>query len=403
MVPSFFVFLDEIPLSPNGKADRRALPEADAARRERPQVYVAPRDRVESQLCEVWERLLGVSPVGIKDNFFNLGGHSLLALSLIAEVQKRFGRLLPLATMFEEGTVEHLARVVREQMTPASASPLVAIQPGGSRRPVFFVHVGSGNVLCYLDLARHLGDDQPFYGLQDPSLSGAAPPFESIEEMASAYVRHLRAVQPAGPYVLGGWSFGGLVAFEMACRLTAAGQEVARLAVLDSVTPEIERRLDRPRDAATLLAILAAEMHLPVSPSDLRPLDPEERLRVVAERMSRAGLVFDDPREYLRRNLAIFESRVRATLAYRPGPYAGRVSLFVASTPSEGEGFHRGGGPGHLDLPQSWAKLAAGGLDVFQVPGTHHEIAREPNVQVLAKLLRNCIAEAPEADPAVRR
>jgi amino acid adenylation domain-containing protein len=403
MVPSFFVFLDEMPLSPNGKVDRRALPEADAARRERPQVYVAPRDRVESQLCGVWERLLGVSTVGITDNFFNLGGHSLLALSLIAEVQKRFGRMLPLATLFEEGTVEHLARVVREQRTPASASPLVAIQPGGSRQPVFFVHVGSGNVLCYLDLARHLGDDQPFYGLQDPSLSGAAPPFGSIEEMASAYVRHLRALQTAGPYVLGGWSFGGLVAFEMACQLTAAGQEVALLAVLDSVTPEIERGLDRPRDDATLLAILAAEMYLPVSPSDLRPLDPEERLRVVAEQMSRAGLVFDDPCGYLRRHLAIFESRVRATLAYRPGPYAGRVSLFVASTPSEGEGFHRGGGPGRLDLTQSWAKLAAGGLDVLQVPGTHHEIAREPNVQVLAELLRNCIAGALETDPLARR
>jgi thioesterase domain-containing protein len=218
--------------------------------------------------------------------------------------------------------------------------------------------------------------------------------------MASAYVRHLRAVQTAGPYVLGGWSFGGLVAFEMACQLTAAGQEVALLAVLDSVTPEIERGLDRPRDDAALLAILAAEMYLPVSPSDLRRLAPEERLRVVAEQMGRAGLVFDDPRGYLRRQLAIFESRVRATLAYRPGPYAGRVSLFVASTPSEGEGFHRGGGPGRLDLRQSWAKLAAGGLDVLEAPGTHHEIAREPNVRVLAALLRDCIERASGTGPA---
>jgi thioesterase domain-containing protein len=336
-------------------------------------------------------KLLKVSPIGINDNFFNVGGHSLLALRLMAEVQQRLQRTLPLAVLFERGTIKELAKLLREQITSPESS-LVAIQPQGERTPVFFVHVGSGNVLCYLDLARYVGLDQPFYAIQDPSLLGTVPPFESLDGMAAHYVECIRAAQPSGPYLIGGWSFGGLVAFEMARQLTAAGAEVALLAILDSGTPEMEREFERRSDDAALLAILAHEMYLPVVATELRQLEPEQRLHFVADYMNRAGLIFDDAPEVVRRQLEIFKYRNRATLNYDPGPYAGGISLFVAGDrqPDEEEA------EALPDLIEGWRKLALGGLDVFSVPGAHHEIGREPNVQVLAGHLRSCIDQALE-------
>lgn len=387
MVPSLFVLLDALPLSANGKIDRRSLPAPDLSQ-SRQDSYVAPRDNVEIQLCEIWEKLLRISPIGINDNFFNVGGHSLLALRLIAEVQQYFQRTLPLAVLFERGTIKELAKLLREQIASPESS-LVAIQPQGERTPVFFVHVGSGNVLCYLDLARHLGSDQPFYAIQDPSLAGTVPPFESIEAMAAHYVQTIRGAQETGPYLIGGWSFGGLVAFEMARQLTAAGEQVSLLAILDSGTPEMEREFERRSDDAALLAILAHEMYLPVVAAELRQLDPEERLHFVAGYMQRAGLVFDDPLGFLSRQLDIFKYRNRASQNYDPGPYAGSISLFVAGDrqPEEEE-------QAFPDLIEGWRKLALDGLEVLSVPGAHHEIGREPNVQVLAAQLRSCIDRA---------
>jgi amino acid adenylation domain-containing protein len=382
MIPSLFVSLNSFPLSPNGKIDRKSLPAPDLSQ-SRSDSYVAPRDYVEIRLCEIWEKLLKVSPIGINDNFFSVGGHSLLALRLVAEVQQHFERTLPLVVLFERGTIKELAKLLREQIA-SPESTLVAIQPQGERTPVFFVHVGSGNVLCYLDLARYVGLDQPFYAIQDPSLLGTMPHFESIEAMAAHYVECIRAAQASGPYMVGGWSFGGLVAFEMARQLTAAGEEVSLLAILDSGTPEIEREFERRSDDAALLAILADEMSLPVTAAQLRQLEPEQRLHFVADQMNRAGLIFDNAAEVVRGQLETFKYRSRATIGYDPGPYAGAISLFVAGEKHPEE-------EAYPDLIEGWHNLALGGLEVFSVPGKHHEIGREPNVQVLAAHLRSCI------------
>jgi thioesterase domain-containing protein len=389
MIPSLFMLLEALPLSPNGKIDRKSLPAPDLSQ-SRPNGYVAPRDNVEIKLCEIWEKLLKVNPIGIKDNFFSVGGHSLLALRLMAEVQQHFQRTLPIAVLFERGTIKELAKLLREQIASPESS-LVPIQPQGERTPVFFVHVGSGNVLCYLDLARYVGLDQPFYAIQDPSLLGTMPPFESIEQMAEHYVQCIRGGQPSGPYLLGGWSYGGLVAFEMARQLTAAGEEVALLAILDSGTPEMERDFEKRADDAALLAILAHEMSLPVVAAELRTLEPERRLDLVADYMMRAGLIFDDAREVVRRQLEIFKYRNRATQSYDPGPYQGAISLFVADDRQPNEAEQAEELP---DLIEGWRNLAQGGLEVFSVPGAHHEIGREPNVQVLAGQLRSCIDRA---------
>ncbi|MDX6271914.1 MAG: hypothetical protein QOD28_3137, partial [Acidobacteriota bacterium] len=218
MIPAVFVLLDALPLTSNGKVNRRALPTPDLERAGAGDAFVAPRDFLEQPLIKIWEEVLGVKPIGVADNFFDLGGHSLLALRLMGEIQKQFGRELPLAILFEQPTVEHLAKALHQQFETLPHSPLVPLQPQGSRRPLFFVHVGSGQVLCYLELARQLGTDQPFYGLQDTSLytpqaADLSMPDIPIEKMAAYYIESLRAVQPEGPYLLGGWSFGGLIAY----------------------------------------------------------------------------------------------------------------------------------------------------------------------------------------------
>ncbi|HYN80431.1 MAG TPA: AMP-binding protein, partial [Gemmatimonadaceae bacterium] len=176
MVPSAFVMLHELPLTPNGKVDRRALPVPDQERPELERAFLAPRDTLELQLTKMWEKVLGVEPIGVKDNFFDLGGHSLLAVRLFAQIEKSFGRNLPLATLFQAPTIEQLADILRQQGWTSRWSSLVPIQPGGSKPPFYCMHAGGGQVFFYRDLAHRLGPDQPFYGLQIRTLNGVQMP-----------------------------------------------------------------------------------------------------------------------------------------------------------------------------------------------------------------------------------
>src|SRR5439155_12408102 len=178
--------------------------------------------------------------LGIHDNFFELGGHSLIAVPLFAQIEKQFGKRLPLATLFRAPTVADLAAAIESTCTDEQSS-LVPIQPNGSRPPFFCVHAIGGNVLEYYDLARHLPSDQPFYSLQSRGLHGKEAPHERIDAMAAHYIKELRELQPNGPYFLGGRSLGGIIAYEMACQLRAQGHEVGLLALLDSYPMGYER------------------------------------------------------------------------------------------------------------------------------------------------------------------
>src|SRR5690348_7451803 len=305
MVPAVYVQLPELPWAQNGKVDRRALPAP--ARDELRAELIVPKDFIEIPLLRLWENVLGVHPIGIRDNFFELGGHSILALRLMGAVQQRFGRELPLSILFEKPTVEHLAQALREELDTHAHSPLVSIQPEGSRLPIFFVHVGSGQVLCYVDLARRLGPDQPFYGLQDPHLYTREFPDVPIEEMSDHYVESVRQIQPHGPYLLGGWSFGGVVVLEMATQLKNQGEEVAWLGVLDAASPDwIRRRADLDHDAA-LLRILAHEMDVQIADGELESLTRDEMLACVAEKMRQAQLLLADPVLFIKRQLDVLK------------------------------------------------------------------------------------------------
>src|SRR5262249_3185298 len=201
MVPAAYVSLPALPLTPTGKVVRNALPAPDLARLGLGRDMVAPHDLVELQIAQEWEALLHVHPVGVTDNFFDLGGHSLLAVRLLTRIRQMFGQNIPLATLFQSATIEHLASYLRRTHASIPRSAVVGIQTEGTRRPLFCAHPVSGSVLSYVELARQLGPDQPFYGLQAPGLDGECKPFVVIEDLAAHYIDALRAIQPDGPYL----------------------------------------------------------------------------------------------------------------------------------------------------------------------------------------------------------
>ena len=395
MVPSSLIPVGSLPRHRSGKLDAAGL--ARQGPRERPH-FVAARDPLELQLTKIWEKLLQSGPVGVTDNFFELGGHSLLAARLFAQIERIFGKNLPLATLFDAPTIEHLAAILRSEGWAPSWSSLVAIQPGGSRPPLFCVHSAGGNVLTYRDLARRLGPDQPVYGLQAQGLDGKMPPHRRVEEMAAHYVGEIRSLQPEGPYHLGGSSFGGMIAFEMSQQLRALGQEVDVLALFDTWGPGYGRLLPETTLFGLMFSRLAQRVDLHVGnfliggPREKAAYVREKVLRVLrnvrkiarryAKRFHQYGSFRDKTPPALRQ---VERASFEAIYGYTPKPYAGKITLFRAHKQPSGI---------HPDPLMGWGSVAAGGLDVHEVPGYHGAIVYEPRVKILAEKLAACLDQA---------
>jgi amino acid adenylation domain-containing protein len=393
LVPTIFVHVEALPLLPNGKVDRKALPAPD---RSPAPSFVAPRTPSESLLAEIWAELLGVERIGVQDHFFERGGHSLLAVLLMARIENRFGKALPLATLFASPTLESLAARLTQAGSPGLGQrrlPLVAIQPQGDRVPFFCVHPVGGNVLCYLDLASQLGPQQPFYALQTPD-SGEGPGApalpSSIEQMAALYVKELRQVQPRGPYRLGGWSMGGLVAFEMARQLAREGDEPDLVALIDTLPPAPEPL--RPPSEEELVASFAQDLarllghDVGISPEELRPLATREKLGHVVQLGHAAGLLQEDfGLARIEPLFATFAANLRASWSYAPEPYPGSVTLWLSEQTLSAFSSEPGKG---------WSRLALGGIETRTLPGDHYSLLRLPQVERLAHELTARLAVA---------
>ena len=216
MVPSAFMILDTLPLTPNGKVDKKALPAPVLAQAARDQKRKSPADVLQAQLAQIWESVLDKRPIGVDEDFFELGGHSLLAVRLMHSVERTFAKKLPITTLLHAPTIEQLANLLQKEKWSPAWSSLVLMQGSGTKPPFFCVHGIGGTVLRFRDLARRFGSDQPFYGLQAQGLDGKLPFHTRVEDMAAHYIKELQIVQSQGPYYLGGYSFGGMVALEMA-------------------------------------------------------------------------------------------------------------------------------------------------------------------------------------------
>ena len=394
MIPSVFVVLESLPLSPTGKVDRNALPVPSDVRSESTEIS-APQDQLEFKLLKLWERVLAVGSIGIDDNFFELGGHSLMAVRLFSQIEKSFGRNLPLSILFQAPTVRLLAEVLRKEGWTASWSSLVVLQTGGDRRPFFCVHAAGGNVLEYHDLARLVGKDQPFYGLQAKGLDGKEAPHTSIREMAAHYIKEMRDVQPEGPYLLGGRSSGGTVAFEMACQLAADGQQVGLLALLDTypagyfkLTPgsgsrkqrwtRIARRIQTHRANMQQLSPIAKLEYL----SGKLKFAPAKTKHKVYRRAYKLYERFGRPLPPALRNIE--ELTFAAVKDYVPQVYSGHATLFAASDDLTAA----------YDVEEGWRELLGGRLEKVEISGNHMDIIKEPHVRVLAEKLRAALDRA---------
>jgi thioesterase domain-containing protein/acyl carrier protein len=384
--------------------DRAALPAPDETRLDWAHEFVAPRDALELELVQLWEEILNVRPVGIRDNFFALGGHSFLALRVISQVEKRFGKELPLAALIQGGTVEHLAGMIRQEAVQALPwQALVPIKRAGTKTPFFAMHPIGGQVFCYVDLARHLGPEQPFYGLQAPRPEDAGDEQVSIEEMADYYLRAVQGVQPEGPYLLGGYSFGGFVAFEMAQKLQQQGQEVALLALLDCRSPLQFNQLPAYEEDDAFMLTLRAQVvaqeqgrALDITVEEFRGLDYDAQLAHFIARMHEAKLLPPEhDLNFMRHFMRGFKARQRAMRNYFPAVYPGRVTLYRASKQNNWmlANFAKAGVDIH-DRAYGWGTLSAQPVEVFDVPGNHDQVCYEPHVKVLAKRMRADIARA---------
>ncbi|MBD2112495.1 MULTISPECIES: non-ribosomal peptide synthetase [Cyanophyceae] len=434
MVPAAFVPLATLPLNSSGKVDRRALPPLDHTYSNDSPTASAPQTSTETALIEIWQELLQIKHINRHDNFFELGGHSLLATQMTSRIRDTFELELPLKNVFAAPTIAQLAPILDalrdttsstpplvrldrtayrrksstllnqpaqvapvppqpeapalNTVTPSPTSPLVPLALGGSSPPFFCVHPMFGVVFPYMELAHHLQSDRSFYGLQPLGLDGKSQPLNRMEAIAAYYIQAIQTLQPHGPYYLGGWSFGGLVAYEMAQQLTQAGETVELLAILDTTAPCTKPSLCQSfkflvktalwSTLPFLLDFSALATHrLQGKPwfsrwqwSAITRLIPEEsRLRLLNESAINAML-------------PIVYANSQATNDYVPQPYSHAIALFRAAEQSDAS---------QPDETLGWSELVKD-IQLHEVPGNHLSLLKQPHVQVLAEQLRRYLA-----------
>lgn len=407
MVPSNLLFLDKLPLTPNHKVDRRALSALPVAQTRDGHEWIAPRSDVEVRLQAMWEELLAVRPIGIRDDFFNLGGHSLLAVRLFSQIEADFGVRLPLSVLFQGATIEQLASAIDADASRNEVrSCVVALQPEGNNLPLFCVHGITGDILWFAELARYMALDQPLYGLEAMQQLDEQTDSCDIASLAAHYIRDIRRIQPYGPYCLAGASFGGTVALEMAQQLHSQGEEIGLLAIFDHEPPNVRSEMRTPLVARRLGPSMQFLRNLPPWLANLRSYTRQQiqdrsmryvfvahgwlksslsRHKTSPSATSASALIdyADQLPEHRRRQI---EAHYRALQDYRPLAYPGKVTLFKASVrPLVG-----------IQNPEtSWRALASGGVDVTIIPGTHEGMFRGEGAAILADALRKRVMQVP--------
>ncbi|HRH69953.1 MAG TPA: amino acid adenylation domain-containing protein [Flavobacteriales bacterium] len=354
MLPSFHVLLNEIPLNPNGKVDKKKLPAPDMRAVQMTVEHVAPRNETERRIAEIWSKVLGLDDIGIHSSFFDLGGHSILGIQVLTQIEQQFGRTYGLNLLFRSPTIAELAlelNLTQNEVVAADLKNVTPIKPEGNRVPLFCVHGDEANHF----LPRYLHAEQSFYGIVHQGEGGQPLRFTTVETIAAHYIEELQVLLPNGPYNLCGYSFGGLVAFEMARQLLDRGQEVPMVIMLDSYAPE------------PFVDVMGAERKL---------YDPLKKivLRNIVRSIHASGKVL--PMRL--RNFNIIDTYDEAILAYRAKPYSGNVAVIKAV-----------GSPGPADM--GWRKHVRGDLVLRTCEGDHYSIIKEPLVADLARVMEGIL------------
>lgn len=386
MIPASFVALPSLPLTPTGKINRKRLPKPEPEMSQA--AAIEPRDSTEMQIRSLYEQILEKQNIGISDNFFSLGGHSLSAVALAARLSKLYRSNVPVQTVFERPTVLAMAEFMRQNIASVPPVSLVPIQPHGGKCPFFAVHPSGGTVHCYITLSQYLGSDQPFYAFQSRWLDGSQAPLTSVKDMVDLYVDELLAAHPRGPFQLGGWSLGGLLAYEMAHDLARLGKEVRLVALFDSRPNLVPLDLSMTEsdlaeaEAEYLVRVL---VNCGVSPEKAKQIPNDERLELSLQMQK---LPFHLAKSQYHRWVRIGMLNERAARRHRTRHYAGTVILFKSRFSEADEIYPRGLGDAY-----GWDRLA-GRVQICHLEGQHRSFLSDTNAHQLAIQLERFLAGA---------
>jgi len=371
MIPSRFVALSELPMTPNRKIDRNALtePESNVVAI----APAAPQTEHETKLVDIWKDVLGINTIGRNDNFHDLGGHSLLMAKLLARIEKQFERRLSMASIFQAPTLKGMAALLSEPMAPPP-SRLVPIKPEGTRPPLYWLFGGA----TVRPLAHALGKDQPFFGVAlDHAEEQRLAEATTLAEFAAPLIKAIREAQPTGPYYIGGWCTAGILAYEVARQLMEDGAEVGLLVMVHSTNPVHYRRIGPQKMRASKI-----RYHLKA----LLRLDGPSRWRYAVDRFRGVMESLRDrvrPPQAVEKVLWIGSVLDNAALYYETPLYAGDVALFQPADR-----------PDVLDYRQGWREVVRGAFATFEIPGGHRTMLEEPFVEELGARLDACLHRA---------
>lgn len=375
MVPSVIIILEKMPLTPNGKVDRKELVSNLKEQNISQKLFIRPRNHLEYELQLIWEEILGLAPIGMHDDFFDIGGHSLLLIQMVSRIKKKLGKDVPLSAIYKGATIEDIAGLLKEESYIKPGRSLVEVQKHGSRKPLFFVHGAGGYIFGYTALFKLLGEKRPIYGLQ---ISNPDSDFQTLEEIAEHYLNEIRTVQPKGPYQIAGHCFGGLVAFEMACQLKRDNEDVHFVGLLDSYLAEELNNNDI--DDLKYIEDYALRMEIPdkdklLKLEELKKMDNNELLAYLNELARTAPKFFppDVDIDFVKKDLNIWINHSKAMDRYKPGTEDVPLVLFQAIDTTG-------------DATRGWVNLTTRDFVVIPVEGGHGSLVRPPFVD---KLVRN--------------
>ncbi|MEM9080136.1 MAG: amino acid adenylation domain-containing protein, partial [Verrucomicrobiota bacterium] len=392
LIPSLIIVLDKLPVTENGKIDDRALPAPGEKVTPLEGEIEYPQTETEHKMAAIWKAVLNLDVVPRNRSFFDLGGHSLQALKLFNRIHKEFGQKLPLSTLFEASTVEKLAArfapVIEKEPSAQTPPFLVGLRKTGTKLPLFCIHGGDGGTLIYHNLSQGLTEDRPIYTLEAPALSGSGEVPETIEDTAAIYLKHIRTIQPEGPYLISGYCFGGIVAYEIAQQLRIRGEDIELLCLFDTDNPvEAPQYLTLAQRAATNWK---SNEDLPVT-KKLGKLGSRfgqgivnkfksKTEKAAAKVVTKSGFLEPDP---TLQPVILREAHDKLMQAYQTKSFLGDLVLFTAEDQGDGVVY-----PPHL----GWEGYIKGNLDLITIPGGHLTIFEQPHVQTLTTKLQEVLA-----------
>ena len=394
MVPSAIVALDALPLNANGKIDRSALPAPNRDQTAATLDHQKPRDSLEIQLAKIWEKTLGVGSVGIRDNFFDLGGHSLLAIQMLSQIKKYLCKEIAVADLFKHPTIEQLANILRSEGWKSPFSLLIPFQPLGTKPPFYCIHGGA------MEAANLIGLEQPFYGAFPHGYFGDRIP-ATVEKMASEYVMEITTLQPEGPYFIGGYSFGGLLAFEIAHQLESRGRKVALLVLIDATpiknsegTQKTNHKNEKKQTQSSSI-----KSYLIRVGRNFVGLKPNEKIGYILKgiwgRTVGRTWVYKKRKEYICRFCLATGIRIPQGLntVYRGMAFMNAAKLYVPKK-LNGHAVLFRAGERENELQAFWQSQVGSNLEIHELPGGHFDIFESPQVEIFAEKLKASLERA---------